>query len=88
MLICFIIAVCSAVGVISIGNTAVNTRAADNNETFVKRAYQGILGRGADGGGLTTWTNQLNSGTPRQSIISGFVGSQEAIAIYSAWGYN
>ena len=74
--------------VISIGNTAVNTRAADNNETFVKRAYQGILGRGADGGGLTTWTNQLNSGTPRQSIISGFVGSQEAIAIYSAWGYN
>ena len=72
----------------SIGVVAANQSSGVDNETFVKRAYQGILGRSADAGGLSTWVGSLNSGTPRIKIIDGVVGSQEAIAIFNAWGYN
>jgi len=72
----------------NIGNEAIKNRAGDSNENFVKYAYKGILGRTADTVGLNNWVDALNNGEQRASVINGFVDSQEASAIYSAWGYN
>ena len=72
----------------SIGATAANVRASESNEAFVQGIYQGVLGRSADGGGLSGWVGAINSGTTRAQVVSNIVDSQEAIAIYQAWGYN
>ena len=50
----------------------------------VYRVYEATLGRAPDQEGLTNWVNALNSGTSLQSVVNGFVGSQEFQADYGA----
>jgi hypothetical protein len=39
------------------------------NEAFVFRVYEDLLGRAADPGGLAGWTNALNSGMSRTTLV-------------------
>lgn len=48
-----------------------------NNTEYVRDLYQGVLGRQPDPGGLAHWVNRLNSGDSRQSVLNGFLHSQE-----------
>jgi hypothetical protein len=41
--------------------------------------YYALLGRQADSAGLNGWINQLNSGTSRASVVSGFLRSLESL---------
>jgi Ca2+-binding RTX toxin-like protein len=50
----------------------------------VYRLYEATLGRAPDQEGLTNWANSLSSGTSLQSVVNGFVGSQEFQAVYGA----
>jgi Domain of unknown function (DUF4214) len=54
--------------------------ASNNNTQFVNLMYYAILSRPADSAGLNGWLNQLNSGTSRAAVVSGFLRSVE--------GYN
>ena len=69
-----------------IGTVAIN-EIKDSNEEFIKNIYKSILGREADTSGLNSWVNSLNNGTTRSSVLNGFIASEEAIMIYSLWGY-
>ena len=69
-----------------IGTVAIN-EIKDSNEEFIKNIYKSILGREADTSGLNSWVNSLNNGTTRSSVLNGFIASEEAIKIYSLWGY-
>ena len=71
-----------------IGDVVIKSRAKDSNEVFVKNLYQGILGRNADTGGLNSWVKSLTSGKSRADVLNGFIASNEAKAMYTAWGYN
>ena len=57
-----------------------------SNETFVKTAYQAILGREADASGLKTWTDALKSGKSRASVLNGFLGSAEFASLCGKYG--
>jgi hypothetical protein len=48
-----------------------------SNVDFVESLYANILGRTGDSGGVTSFVNSLNSGTPRGAIIPIFLGSAE-----------
>jgi hypothetical protein len=48
-----------------------------SNQQFVAQLYVDLLGRQADTGGLTYWTNQLNSGTPRTQVATSIENSPE-----------
>jgi len=50
----------------------------------VYRLYEATLNRAPDQGGLTGWTNALNSGTSLQSVANGFVSSAEFQTDYGA----
>jgi hypothetical protein len=50
----------------------------------VYRLYEATLNRAPDQEGLTNWINALNSGTSLQSVVDGFVGSQEFQHDYGA----
>ena len=39
--------------------------------------YKTLLGRSPDPAGLAAWTNQLNSGASQNSVINGFLFSDE-----------
>jgi hypothetical protein len=43
----------------------------------VYRLYEAALNRAPDPSGLANWVNALNTGTSLQSVVNGFVGSQE-----------
>ncbi|HEY4031848.1 MAG TPA: DUF4214 domain-containing protein [Caulobacteraceae bacterium] len=43
----------------------------------VYRVYEATLGRAPDPEGLATWVHALSSGTSLQTVVDGFVGSQE-----------
>src|ERR1700682_4554202 len=47
------------------------------DDVFVKRAYQGLLGRHADEGGLAHYTGALASGDSRMSIVRSLTLSEE-----------
>lgn len=47
------------------------------NEDFVELAYWNVLGRSADGSGLTHWTSVLNRGGSRGAVMQGFSDSAE-----------
>jgi hypothetical protein len=57
----------------------------DGYETFspndaaaeVYRLYEAVLGRAPDQAGLTSWTNELNSGVSLQTVAENFVDSSE-----------
>ncbi len=48
-----------------------------SNSDFVTMLYKTLLGRLPDPAGLAAWTNQLNSGASRNSVINGFLFSDE-----------
>jgi hypothetical protein len=50
-----------------------------SNAGFVDRVYQNVLGRPADSGGRTYWTNQLNAGTSRGQVMANFSQSSEFV---------
>jgi Ca2+-binding RTX toxin-like protein len=50
----------------------------------VYRIYEATLNRAPDQGGLTNWVNSLNGGTSLQTVVNGFVGSQEFQTVYGA----
>ncbi len=52
-------------------------QAALSDEEFVTSLYEVFMGREPDNGGFEYWVNQLESGTSRDSIVDGFVNSNE-----------
>jgi len=52
-----------------------------SNTAFVEYVYQQALGRGADAGGSSYWTSQLDGGLPRSSMLIGFSESAEHRAL-------
>ena len=54
-----------------------------NNGLWLVKAYEGLLGRQADYGGWTYWYSVLHAGVPQDSVIAGFMASQEFI---NRWG--
>src|SRR4051794_1921226 len=51
--------------------------AASLNQTFVAVAYEGLLGRDADAGGLAYWAGKLDAGSGRAEVVGGILGSRE-----------
>jgi hypothetical protein len=47
------------------------------NADFVDAVYRELLGRSADAAGLQAWTNNLNRGMARATVVSGIEGSDE-----------
>jgi len=54
-----------------------------SNTAFVEYVYQQALGRGADAGGSSYWTSQLDGGLSRSSMLIGFSESAEHRALTS-----
>jgi hypothetical protein len=48
----------------------------------VYRIYEATLGRAPDAVGLANWVHALNNGATLQSVVNGFVGSNEFQALY------
>ncbi len=48
-----------------------------SNRNFVRDCYQAILGREPDKGGWSHWSAKLDRGQSRESIVQGFLASQE-----------
>jgi hypothetical protein len=46
-------------------------------QAYIKGVYRTLLGRDADGGGLSFWIGQINGGTARTAIIDSFWNSPE-----------
>ena len=59
-----------------------------SNSEFVTRAYEGIMGRSPDAGGLQYWTGLLDSGVSYTYIVSGFTGSTEFADLCAVYGIN
>ena len=57
-----------------------------SNWEFATRAYEGLLGRQPDAGGLADWTGRLDGGASRESIIAGFTNSVEFGALCEYYG--
>ena len=56
----------------------VATYGALNNKQFVEQLYWNVLDRGGDGGGITYWTNLLDTHTQsRGQVLAGFSESTE-----------
>jgi len=51
-----------------------------NNTAFVTLLYNNVLGRNPDNAGLVNWTNSLNAGNTRASVVVGFSESAEHIS--------
>lgn len=56
------------------------------DEGFVTAAYQAVLGREPDEGGLTGWVNALANGKDRMDVLSGFLKSDEFASICAGYG--
>ncbi|EWY42365.1 hypothetical protein N825_20535 [Skermanella stibiiresistens SB22] len=50
-----------------------------DNPKFVTLLYNNVLGRGPDTVGFANWTNALNAGTTRASVVVGFSESTEHV---------
>ena len=57
-----------------------------SNETFVTILYRAFFGREPDAPGYNGWLNKLNSGASRQSVLNGFIYSQEFENMCSIYG--
>ena len=53
------------------------TLSLSNNGFFVRQQYLDLLDREPDAGGFSGWTDALNSGLPRSSLIEAFMDSGE-----------
>ncbi|HEX7449843.1 MAG TPA: DUF4214 domain-containing protein, partial [Pirellulales bacterium] len=58
------------------------------NQPFVNQAYQDLLGRPADAGGLAYWAARLNSGTSQVAIAQALTHSDEYDSIVISAAYQ
>ena len=56
------------------------------NSEFVDITYRTLLGREADSGGRTNWINALENGSTRDSILDGFIYSNEFNTLAQTYG--
>ena len=56
------------------------------NEEVVKDCYNAMLGRDPDQGGATYWKAIMDIGMSSDKVCSGFLGSQEFIALANSYG--
>ena len=54
-----------------------------SDQDFINMAYQSLLGRETDSGGLAYWLDKLSNGYGRLNVLADFVGSQEFVEICS-----
>ncbi len=54
----------------------------DTNQATIQRLYEGLLGRGGDTGGLSTFDAQLTSGASKAMVASNFLNSPEYAAAH------
>ena len=57
-----------------------------SNSAFVTRAYEGIMGRSPDPGGLAEWTSKLDQGLSYSYIVAGFSNSPEFAQLCANYG--
>ena len=57
-----------------------------SNAEFVEDVYRAMLGRYPDAAGAADWTNLLNQGTARESLVNQMSSSQEYIEICQKLG--
>lgn len=65
-----------------IGSTATLTqRVLTLNQSYIAQLYRDLLRREADAGGLQRWSGLLDSGTPRQAVVTGILSSTEYLTL-------
>jgi len=57
-----------------------------SNSDYVDTLYRTFFNREPDEGGKADWMNKLASGTAREDVLNGFVGSQECINLVATFG--
>ena len=57
-----------------------------SNGAYVTNAYVALLDRQPDEGGLASWVSALESGKTRESIVEGFVKSEEFAGLCTEYG--
>ena len=57
-----------------------------SSEEYVQTLYRAIFNREADAGGLANWVNRLDIHMTRESVINGFLNSQEFINLCEKYG--
>ena len=57
-----------------------------SDEKYIMTLYHTFMDREAEADGLTYWKNVLNSGTDRQTVLSGFANSDEFKEIMAEYG--
>ena len=62
------------------------TQNAYDNTTYVQILYRAFFNREADAGGLNGWLNALNGGSSRESVLDGFLRSEEFANLTQAYG--
>ena len=56
------------------------------NSHFTDRLYLALFDRAADGSGKSSWVRQLASGTSREAVFNGFIGSDEFTKLCAGYG--
>ncbi|MCC2232654.1 DUF4214 domain-containing protein, partial [Lachnospiraceae bacterium CLA-AA-H215] len=59
-----------------------------SDEEFVARCYRTFLNREADANGLMAWMLLLKKGQSRESILDGFIGSDEFTKLCAQYGID
>lgn len=57
-----------------------------SDEEYVRTLYRTFLGREADEGGYHYWLKKIQSGTSRDSVLTGFANSKEFAGIMAQYG--
>ncbi|MCQ2531277.1 MAG: DUF4214 domain-containing protein [Saccharofermentans sp.] len=57
-----------------------------NNSAYLDVLYHAFMGRDPDSAGKSMWLNLLNTGTSREEVFNGFVGSAEFTDICERYG--
>jgi len=57
-----------------------------DNGTFVNILYKAFFDRGADSSGYKIWTDKLAGGVSRETVLTGFLQSQEFVALCANYG--
>ena len=57
-----------------------------SNTQYINDLYAAFFNRTADQAGFDGWISELTSGTPREEVLDGFLGSQEFINLTNSYG--
>ncbi|MCL6086970.1 MAG: DUF4214 domain-containing protein [Actinobacteria bacterium] len=57
-----------------------------DNETFVTIMYRAFFNREPDSSGYNIWTDKLNKGVTRETVLNGFLQSQEFAGLCGSYG--